>query len=155
MNNKQQIQLQPITAAKKKKGKFGKAFQSFGVSFAIHIAIFFAAGAFVVYKYIKPPVMMFKPVKKMPKMPARKLQHKIRVKQYEKQAQRPKLMNKLVTTGKSKIALPKLPPLKFTKSDFRSTPAMITPIGGNIGQIGLSGLGIGKGDESLLYRFSV
>ncbi len=154
MINKQQIQLQPITAAKKKKGKFGKAFQSFGVSFAIHIALFFLAGAFVVYKYIKPPEMMFKPAKKMPKMPARKLQHKIRVKQYEKQARKPQLMNKLITTGKSKIALPKLPPLKFTKSDFRSTPAMITPIGGNIGQLGLGGLGIGEGNESAFEGFS-
>ena len=138
----------------KKQRKLSKVGKSFGVSFAIHIAIFFAAGAFVVYKYVKPAEMMFKPAKKMPKMPARKLQHKIRVKQYEKQAQRPKLMNKLVTTGKSKIALPKLPPLKFTKSDFKSTPATITPIGGNIGQLGLGGLGIGKGDESAFEGFS-
>jgi len=145
----------PIILQKKKKiGKFKKAFQSFGVSFAIHIGLFFLAGAFIVYKYVKPPEIMFKPAKKMPKMPARKLQHKIRVKQYEKQARKPQIMNKLVTTGKSKIALPKMPPLKFTKSDFKSTPANIMPIGGNIGQLGLGGLGIGKGDETAFEGFS-
>jgi len=138
----------------KKQNKLSKVGKSFGVSFAIHLAIFFAAASFIVYKYVKPPEMMFKPAKKLPKMPARKLQHKIRVKQYEKQAQRPKLMNKLVTTGKSKIALPKLPPLKFLKSDFKSSPADITPIGGKIGQLGLGGLGIGEGDASAFEGFA-
>ncbi|RLD10620.1 MAG: hypothetical protein DRI44_05565 [Chlamydiae bacterium] len=139
---------------KKKQNKLSKVGKSFGVSFAIHLAIFFTAASFIVYKYVKPQEMMFKPTKKLSKMPARKLQHKIRVKQYEKQAQRPKLMNKLVTTGKSKITLPKLPPLKFSKSDFKSIPANITPIGGNIGQIGLGNLGIGKGDESAFEGFA-
>ena len=127
MNNQPQTYNSPNQTfykpdKKKKQGKLNKAFKSFSVSFMIHLAIFFAAGAFVVYKYVKPPEIMFKAAKKMPKMPARKLQHKIRVKKYEKQAQKPRLINKLVTMGKSKILLPKLPPLKFTKSDFRQTP---------------------------------
>ena len=154
MNNDSQTKIPIIPTDKKKIGKFKKMFQSFGVSFAIHIGLFFLAGAFVVYKYVKPPEIMFKPAKKMPKMPARKLQHKIRVKQYEKQARKPQLMNKLVTTGKSKIALPKLPPLKFTKSDFKATSASIMPIGGNIGQLGLGALGIGKADETAFEGFS-
>ncbi len=144
----------PPFGHKKTRKRFSRTFQSFGVSFAIHVALFFAAGAFVVYRYVKPPEMMFKPAKKMPKMPARKLQHKIRVKQYEKQARKPKLMNKLVSKGKGKISLPKLPPVKFTKSDLRSLPTAITPGGGHIGQLGLGGLGMGKGGDGAFQGFS-
>jgi len=143
-----------ILPKKKKPGLYSRISQSFGISFLVHLGLFLAAGFIIVIPYIKPPKMMFKPPKKHPKMPARKLEHRIRVKQFEKQARKPKIMNKLVSKGKGKISLPKLPPMKFSKSDFKSLPAMITPAGGHIGQLGLGGLGIGKGGEGAFQGFS-
>ena len=143
-----------ILPKKKKPGLYNRISKSFGISFLVHIGLFLIAGFVIVIPYIKPPKMMFKPPNKHPKMPARKLEHRIRVKQFEKQARKPKIMNKLVSKGKGKISLPKLPPMKFSKSDFKSTPAMITPGGGHIGQLGLGGLGIGKGGEGAFQGFS-
>ncbi len=143
-----------IRSKKKKSGFYSRISQSFGVSLLVHLGIFLIAGFIIVIPYIKPPKMMFKPAKKHPKMPVRKLEHRIRVKQFEKQARKPKIMNKLVSKGKGKISLPKLPPMKFSKSDFKSLPTMITPAGGHIGQLGIGGLGIGKGGDGAFQGFS-
>jgi hypothetical protein len=141
-------------APPKKRTIFGRTFQSFGISLLIHAAVFLAAGAWVVYEYIKPPEMMFKPAREMPKLPARTLEHKIRVKQFEQQTKRPKLMKKLVSTAKGRISLPPLPPMQMEPTDARALASMITPAGAHIGQLGIGGSGVGKGGEGALEGFS-
>ncbi len=133
---------------------FGELSQSFTFAAMILGVGFLGAGALVVVRYIMPPPMMFQPAQKMPALPARKLEHRIRVKQFEQQTQRPKLMNKLVSQSKSKIALPPLPPMKLNAADMRTMTALSAPAGAQIGTLGVGGFGIGKASSSGFQGFS-
>ncbi|NLF38243.1 VWA domain-containing protein [bacterium] len=132
----------------------GATGQSMGIALLLVGGGFVIAGTVVVMRYIIPPPMMFQPAKKMPALQARALEHRIRVKQFDQQAQRPKIVNKLVSKGAAKIALPPLPAIKPAQADVRSLPSVMAPAGGHLGQIGLGGIGIGKGGAGALQGFS-
>jgi len=127
----------------------GRSLQSLGISILVHLGLCVLAGSVVVYSYVKPSKMMFQPSKKVIKLPARKLLHAIRVKRYERQASKPKIMNKLVTRTKSKISLPELPPITFTPANARSVNRMAVSPGGHFGTPGLGGVGIGNGKDGM------
>ena len=134
---------------------FGAGSQSMALSAILIAGAFLIAGVVVVVKIIIPPPMMFQAAKKMPALPARKLEHRIRVKQFEQQARRPKIVNKLVSTSAAKIVLPQMPlQLQPAKTDFRALAAPLTPAGAHLGQLGLGGMGIGKGGIGAFQGFS-
>jgi hypothetical protein len=93
--------------------------------------------------------MMFQPAKAAGKLPARKLEHTIRVKQFEQQSRKPRIMNKLVTKAKSSVSLPDLPPMNITRSDARSMASMTEFKGGHIGTLGFGSMGMGKSKNGL------
>jgi hypothetical protein len=144
----------PPDGSGRKRPLLSRSFQSIGLSLLVHAAVFALAGAWVVYTYVKPPEMMFKPAREMPGLPARKLEHKIRVKQFEQQTRRPKLMRKLVSKAHGGIALPPLPPATVKATDIRALSSLVTPAGAHIGQPGLGGYGVGKGGSGAFAGFS-
>ena len=123
--------------------KIKRSLQSIVISLAVHAGLFLGAGSIVVYSYIKPPAMMFQPAKKKPKLAARALEHSIRVKQCEQQSRRPKILNKLITKGRSPLSLPALPPITPVSTDARRLPSLTKPVGAQLGLPGLSGFGAG------------
>lgn len=133
---------------------FGELSQSFTIAAVLLGIGFLGAGVLIVARYIMPPPMMFQPAQKMPTLPARKLEHRIRVKQFEQQTQRPKLLNKLVSPTKSKITLPPMPPMKLTAADMRTMTALSAPAGAQIGSLGMGGFGIGKAGSGGFQGFS-
>jgi hypothetical protein len=93
--------------------------------------------------------MMFQPPRPVTKLPARTLQHAIRVTRYEQQARKPNIMNKLVTRTKSKLTLPDLPPISFTPADASSISRMTLSPGGRIGDFGPGSLATGSSRHGL------
>jgi|GEM_PF-423665 len=144
----------PPKPSRLRKLLFGELSQSFTLSAMILGAGFLGAGVLVVARYIMPPPMMFQPAQKMPALPARKLEHRIRVKQFEQQTRRPKLINKLVSQSKSKLSLPPLPPMKLNPADMRTMTALSAPAGAQIGSLGIGGFGIGKAGSGGFQGFS-
>jgi len=144
----------PRKASRVRNVLFGELSQSFTLAALIIGAGFLGAGVLIVARYIMPPPMMFQPAQKMPALPARKLEHRIRVKQFEQQTRRPKLMNKLVSQSKSKLSLPPLPPMKLNPADMRTMTALSAPAGAQIGSLGIGGFGIGKAGRGGFQGFS-
>lgn len=144
----------PRKPSRLRKLLFGELSQSFTIAAMILGAGFLGAGVLIVARYIMPPPMMFQPAQKMPALPARKLEHRIRVKQFEQQTQRPKLMNKLVSQSKSKLTLPPMPPMKLNPADMRTMTALSAPAGAQIGSLGIGGFGIGKAGSGGFQGFS-
>lgn len=128
----------------KRRRLFGRSMQSLVISILVHLGLFVLAGSVVVYKYVRPPKMMFQPSKTAGKLPARKLEHTIRVKQFERQARMPRIMNKLVTKAKSTVSLPDLPPMNIMHTDARSIPSITELQGGHIGMLGRGSMGMGR-----------
>jgi len=133
---------------------FGAAGQSMSLAVLLLSGGFLIASTLVVLHFVLPPPMMFQPAKKMASLPARKLEHRIRVKQFEQQTRRPKLVNKLVSKQAAKITLPELPPMKITPQDTRALASALTPAGAHLGQLGLGGVGIGTSGDGGLQGFS-
>jgi hypothetical protein len=133
---------------------FGVTGQSMTLALLLLAGGFATAGTFVVMRYIMPPPMMFQPAKRLPALPARKLEHRIRVSRFEQQTQRPKLVNKLVSKTPGRIALPALPPITSRARDMRTAAAAVTPAGAHIGQLGLGGFSLGTAAASGLKGVS-
>ena len=77
-------------------------------SIAIHALLLVAAASLTIMIIAPKPKMMFEG-KKSPSLPARKLEHAIRVKQMKKQTRKPQIMQRLVTEAPSKVSLPEMP----------------------------------------------
>ncbi len=133
---------------------FGATGQSMSLALLLLGGTFLIASTIVVLHYVMPPPMMFQPARKMTGLPARKLEQRIRVKQFEQQTRRPKLVNKLVSKQAAKISLPALPPMKITPQDARALATALTPAGAHLGQLGIGGFGIGKSLDGGLQGFS-
>jgi hypothetical protein len=80
------------------------------------LLISMAAGLTVIVLKAKPQ-MMFEG-KKAPSIPARKLQHRIRVKQMQKQSRKPQVLQRLASTAPGHVALPEMP--RLPNQDIRS-----------------------------------
>jgi hypothetical protein len=113
-------------------------------SIAIHALLLVAAASLTIMIIAPKPKMMFEG-KKSPSLPARKLEHAIRVKQMKKQTRKPQILQRLVTEAPSKVALPEMPQMKTPDiKDMRDTP-LVNSRAGSIGGIGGGGGGAGRG----------
>ena len=121
-----------------------RALNAILISLGVHLVLAVSA-VFVTILVIYPkPKMMFEG-KKTPSLPARKLEHAIRVKQMQKQTRKPQILQRLVTESPSKVALPEMPDMVTPDiKNFRDTPLMNSRAG-SIGGIGGGGGGAGRG----------
>jgi len=127
-------------AAAARKRTFGAMMTSLG----IHALLLVAAASLTIMIIAPKPKMMFEG-KKSPSLPARKLEHAIRVKQMKKQTRKPQILQRLVTEAPSKVALPEMPQMKTPDvKDMRDTPLMNSRAG-SIGGLGGGGGGAGRG----------
>ncbi len=132
----------------------GHAGMSMTMALILVGALFLAASTWVILNYIVQPPMMFQPTKKMPSLTARKLEHRIRVKNFSQQARRPMLVQKLASTAPGRVALPPIPPVKLVTDGARALPSVVSPIGAGIGSVGIGGMGIGTAGAAGLEGFS-
>lgn len=112
------------------------------ISVLIHALLLLAAGFVTIIVIQGRQKVMFEG-KKAPSIPARKLEHSIRVKQMQKQVRKPQILQRLVTEVPSKVALPQITDMKAPDiKSMRDTPML----GARAGQLGgLSGVGGGAG----------
>ena len=81
-----------------------------------------------------------------PGIPARKLEHSIRVKQMQKQARKPQIMERLVSQSPSSVSLPELPKMDAPDMKKLKDIPIISAQGGNLlGGMGGDGGGAGRG----------
>lgn len=116
--------------------------QAIVISILVHI-IFILSAAFLTVIVIQSRQKVMFEGKKNPSIPARKLEHSIRVKQMQKQVRKPQVLQRLVTEAPSKVALPSLQDMKTPDiKSMRDTPML----GARAGQLGgLMGAGGGAG----------
>ena len=112
--------------------------QALVISIVVHI-IFVLSAAYLTVLVIQGRQKMMFEGKKSPSIPARKLEHSIRVKQMQKQVRKPQVLQRLVTEAPSKVALPQMPDMKTPDiKNMRDTPLL----GARAGQLGgLTGAG--------------
>ena len=121
-----------------------RAINAMLVSLGIHILLIIAAVSLTIIIIAPKKKMMFEG-KKSPSLPARKLEHAIRVKQMKKQTRKPQILQRLVTEAPSKVALPEMPEMKTPDiKNMRDTPLMNSRAG-SIGGLGGGGGGAGRG----------
>ncbi len=121
-----------------------RALNAILVSLGIHVLLLIAAVSLTIMIISPKPKMMFEG-KKSPSLPARKLEHAIRVKQMQKQTRKPQILQRLVTEAPSKVALPEMPEMTTPDvKNLRDTPLMNSRAG-SIGGIGGGGGGAGRG----------
>ena len=120
-----------------------RAINAILLSLAIHVLLLIGA-VFLTIMIIAPKSKMMFEGKKSPSLPARKLEHAIRVKQMQKQSRKPEILQRLVTEAPSKVALPEMPEMKTPDiKNMRDTPLMNSRAG-SIGSLGGGG-GAGRG----------
>jgi hypothetical protein len=121
-----------------------RALNAILISLLVHIAFIILAVSLTILIIAPKPKMMFEG-KKSPSLPARKLEHAIRVKQMQKQTRKPQILQRLVTEAPSKVALPEMPDMKTPDiKNMRDTPLMNSRAG-SIGGLGGGGGGAGRG----------
>ncbi len=121
-----------------------RALNAILISLLVHIVFLVLAVSLTILIIAPKPKMMFEG-KKSPSLPARKLEHAIRVKQMQKQTRKPQILQRLVTEAPSKVALPEMPEMKTPDiKNMRDTPLMNTRAG-SIGGLGGGGGGAGRG----------
>ncbi|MGD9782604.1 MAG: hypothetical protein AB7V14_10695 [Kiritimatiellia bacterium] len=121
-----------------------RALNAILVSLGIHVLLLIGAVSLTIMIISPKSKMMFEG-KKSPSLPARKLEHAIRVKQMQKQTRKPQILQRLVTEAPSKVALPEMPEMTTPDvKNLRDTPLMNSRAG-SIGGIGGGGGGAGRG----------
>ncbi len=121
-----------------------RALNAILVSLGIHVVLLIGAVSLTIMIIAPKSKMMFEG-KKSPSLPARKLEHAIRVKQMQKQTRKPQILQRLVTEAPSKVALPEMPEMTTPDvKNLRDTPLMNSRAG-SIGGIGGGGGGAGRG----------
>lgn len=114
-------------------------------SILLHILIIGGAGYLTVLVVVGRPKVMFE-AKPTPGLPARKLEHSIRVKQMQEQMRKPQIMQRLVADAPTAVSLPEMPRMEMPdQKNLRDTPVLSALAGGSIGQLGSSGGGAGRG----------
>lgn len=121
-----------------------RALNAMLISLGIHVLLLIGAVSLTIMIISPKSKMMFEG-KKSPSLPARKLEHAIRVKQMQKQTRKPQILQRLVTEAPSKVALPEMPEMTTPDvKNLRDTPLMNSRAG-SIGGIGGNGGGAGRG----------
>jgi len=114
------------------------------VSAVVHVLLIVGAGALTVLVIQGRPKVMFE-AKKPPSIAPRKLEHSIRVKQMKEQVRKPQILQRLVSTAPSQVALPELPKMDMPDiKNLRDTP-MMSKAGSELGALGALGGGAGRG----------
>lgn len=110
-----------------------------------HIALGVVAGAITVAVIVSRPKVTFE-AKQPPSIPARKLEHSIRVKQMKEQVRKPQILQRLVSQAPSAVALPELPKMDTPDmKKMRDTPTL-NRSANMLGDLGRAGGGLGRGD---------
>ncbi|HMO52490.1 MAG TPA: hypothetical protein PKE26_10125 [Kiritimatiellia bacterium] len=114
------------------------------LSIIAHIALIAGASYLTVLVIAGREKVMFE-AKTPPSIPARKLEHSIRVKKMQEQVRKPQILQRMVSQAPSAVALPELP--KMDNPDMkkmRDTPTM-TQSQNILGDLGRAGGGLGRG----------
>jgi hypothetical protein len=127
-------------------GKKRSTFPTSAIVFSILVHIGLVLGAAfitIAVIYSRPPVTF--EASQRPSLPARKLEHAIRVKQMQKQSRKPQILQRLVTEGPSSVTLPEMP--EMTTPDVKNLhdSPLMNSHAGSIGGIGGGGGGAGRG----------
>lgn len=118
--------------------------EALSATLLLHVGIGVAAGVITIAVIISKPPVTFE-AKKPPSIPARKLEHSIRVKQMKEQIRKPQILQRLVSTAPSKVALPELPRMDVPDmKNMRDTPTL-NRAGSTLGALGGQGGGAGRG----------
>jgi hypothetical protein len=115
------------------------------VSVAAHI-LFFLGAAYLTVLVIQGRQKVMFEAKKPPSIPARKLEHSIRVKQMQEQVRKPQILQRLVSQSPTAVALPELPKMDMPNlKNMRDTPMLQAKAGSDLGALGAMGGGAGRG----------
>ncbi len=133
----------PVFLSVREKRKRALA-EALSATLLLHVGIGVAAGVITIAVIISKPAVTFE-AKKPPTIPARKLEHSIRVKQMKEQIRKPQILQRLVSTAPSKVALPELPRMDMPDmKNMRDTPTL-NRAGSDLGALGGQGGGAGRG----------
>jgi hypothetical protein len=132
----------PVLSAKQKaKKQMAEAAIS---AVVLHIGLAVLAGAITIAVIVSRPEVTFQ-AKQPPSIPARKLEHSIRVKKMQEQVRKPQILQRLVSQAPSAVALPELPKMDTPDmKKMRDTPTM-NQSANIIGDLGRAGGGLGRG----------
>lgn len=110
-----------------------------------HLVLAVLAGTITIVVFITKPPVTFE-AKQPPSIPARKLEHSIRVKQMQEQTRKPQILERLAAQSPSAVALPELPKMDVpNQKSLRDQPVLSARAGGALGSLGGSGGGAGRG----------
>jgi|APTNR8051073442_1049403.scaffolds.fasta_scaffold00053_116 enamine deaminase RidA (YjgF/YER057c/UK114 family) len=133
----------PVFLSVREKRKRALA-EALSATLLLHVGIGVAAGVITIAVIISKPAVTFE-AKKPPTIPARKLEHSIRVKQMKEQIRKPQILQRLVSAAPSKVALPELPRMDMPDmKNMRDTPTL-NRAGSDLGALGGQGGGAGRG----------
>lgn len=136
------------TGEKQKKSRGLMAFagaEGVLVSVVVHLLLVGGAASLTVLIVQSKPKMMFE-AKEPPSLPAKKLEHSIRVRQMKKQVRKPRIMQKLVASAPADVALPELPAMEVPdRKTPRNDILLSSRAGGSLGGLGAGGGGAGRG----------
>lgn len=114
-------------------------------SVVVHILLLIGAASVTVLVIQGRQKMMFEG-KEPPSVPAKKLEHAIRVKQMEKQVRKPQILQRMVSKAPSPVALPELPEMAVPDmKNMRDTIMSRSKAGSALGGLGGEGGGAGRG----------
>jgi hypothetical protein len=131
-----------LTEKEKAKRRFAEAAIS---AVIFHVALAILAGAITIAVIVARPKVTFD-AKQPPSIPARKLEHSIRVKQMKEQVRKPQILQRLVSQAPSAVALPELPKMDTPDmKKMRDTPTL-NRSANMLGDLGRAGGGLGRGD---------
>ncbi|NCC51170.1 MAG: hypothetical protein EOM20_08140 [Spartobacteria bacterium] len=116
------------------------------LSSAVFHIILLAAAASLTVLVIKGREKVMFDAKQPPSVPARKLQHSIRVKQMQKQVRKPQIMQRLMAKNPGSVSLPELPDIETPDmKNMHDNPMLHNKAGSNLGGLGGFGGGAGRG----------
>lgn len=111
----------------------------------VHVALFILAGAITIVVIVSKPQVTFD-AKQPPSIPARKLEHSIRVKQMKEQTRKPQILQRLTAQAPGAVQLPELPKMDMPdQKNLRDTPLLANKAGNLLGGVGGQGGGAGRG----------
>jgi len=136
----EQVKQVPTARQKAKKQLFEAAISAV----VLHVGLAVLAGAITIAVIVSRPEVTFD-AKKPPSIPARKLEHSIRVKKMQEQVRKPQILQRLVSQAPSAVALPELPKMDVPDmKKMRDTPTM-NQSQNMLGDLGRAGGGLGRG----------
>jgi hypothetical protein len=110
-----------------------------------HVVMGVVAGTITIVVIVSRPKVMFD-ARQPPSIPARKLEHSIRVKQMQEQVRKPQILQRVVSTAPGAVSLPELPRMEAPDAKkMRDVPIVSSRAGSLLGGLGKEGGGAGRG----------